>query len=85
MFLGVYILLFSGMFGGSARKTLIHRWAVLSLGGLLIGGMVVSSSFWCNFSFPYLDGQYLLTSTIANTIISLCIGGFITIIILPRP
>jgi hypothetical protein len=60
MFLGVYILLFSGMFGGSVRKTLIHRWAILSFGGLLIGGIVVGSSYWCYFSFPYLDGKYLL-------------------------
>ena len=85
MFLGVYILLFSGMFGGTVRKTLIHRWASLSLGALLIGGIVVSSSYWCNFSFPYLDGQYLLATTIPNTIISLAVGGFLAILILRKP
>lgn len=85
MFLGVYILLFSGMFGGSPQKTLIHRWATLSFGGLLIGGIVVGSSYWCYFSFPYLDGQYLLSTTVPNTLISLATGGFLVILIFPKP
>lgn len=83
--MGIYLIIFGAMFGSKPQKTLIHRFSSLSLGALLIGGIVVSSSFWCNFSFPYLDSQFLLTETIPNTIISSLFGGFILILILPRP
>lgn len=85
MFAGVYLLLFWSMFGGTVRKTLLHQWASLCLGILLMGGIVVSSCYWCNFSFPYLDDIYLFETTIPNTLISVLAGGFLTVLLLPRP
>ncbi len=46
MFIGVYFFMFWGMFDGKVRKTYLHKFSSLSLGVLLIGGIVVSSSFW---------------------------------------
>ena len=46
MFIGVYFFMFWGMFDGKIRKTYLHKFSSLSLGVLLIGGIIVSSSFW---------------------------------------
>lgn len=45
-FIGIYLLMFCSMFGGKVKKTIIHKLSSLTLGVLLIGGIVISSAFW---------------------------------------
>lgn len=77
--------MFWTMFGGSMRKTVIHRLATLSKGALLMGGMVVSSYFWASYTFPYLDRDYLFNTTISNIFISIPAGGLVLALFWPRP
>jgi len=81
MVIGVYLLMFKGIFNPQPRVTLIHRFASLSYSIILFSGMIVASSFWCLFSFPYLDASYLQNSIIPNTIISVLVGGFMAMLI----
>lgn len=81
MLLGVYLLMFKGMFDSQERVTLIHRFASLSYSIILFSGLIVGSSFWCLFSFPYLDADYLQNSIIPNTIISTLVGAFMALLI----
>lgn len=56
----MYLLMFGGIFGGKVVKTTIHKMSSLSLGVMMIGGIVIASAFWGGMTFPYIDGQYLL-------------------------
>lgn len=85
VFVGMYFMMFGGIFGGKARKTYIHKLSALSLGVLLMGGIVVGSSFWGSETFPYLDGSYLLQYTITNLLIAIPVGGFIAALVWPKP
>lgn len=81
MFLSIYLLMLRGMFNPQSRKTMVHRFASLSYSIILFSGMIVSSSFWCLYSFPYLDGSFLWNSVIPNTIISVIVGGFMAVLL----
>ena len=85
IFFGMYLLMFCGIFGGKVVKTAIHKMSSLSLGVLMMGGIVIASAFWGGMSFPYIDGQYLLQYTIVNYLISLPVGAFIAAMIWPKP
>lgn len=86
MFIGLYLFMFWGIFGGGKpRKTMIHKISALSIGALLIGGLVVSSSYWSGLTFPYLDGLFLLEYTLTNYLISLPVGAFVAALIWPKP
>jgi hypothetical protein len=85
IFIGIYLLMFCGIFGGRVTKTTIHKMSSLSLGVMMIGGIVIGGAFWGGMSFPYIDGQYLLQYTIVNYLISLPVGAFIAALIWPKP
>ena len=85
MFLAFYLMMFWNMFGGQVLKTSIHRFATLSKGILLMGGIVVSSYFWAGYTLPYLDCNYLFNTTVANLLISIPVGILVTALVWPRP
>jgi hypothetical protein len=85
MFIGLYLFMFWGMFGGKAQKTLLHKISALSIGALLIGGIVIGSAFWSGQSLPYLDSQYLLQYTITNYLIAFPVGALIAAVVWPKP
>ena len=85
MFLALYLLIFWSMFGGKTKTTVIHRIASLSKGVMLIGGIVVASFYWGGFSFPYLDQNYLLRTTITNLTIAIPVGALFIAMFSPKP
>lgn len=85
MFIGVYFLMFWGMFDGKVRKTNIHKIGSLSLGILLMGGIIVSSAFWSRETFPYLDSYFLLSNTITSYLIAWMFGSLIAVLVWPKP
>jgi hypothetical protein len=42
----MYLIMFGGIYGGKVRKTYLHKLSSLSLGVLMIGGVVIGSAFW---------------------------------------
>jgi hypothetical protein len=85
MFLGVYLFLFWEMFGGTARRTCLHKYSSLCFGGLMIGGIVVGSNYWSLQSFPYLDGKYLFDTTLTNALLGCLVGGLIVVLVWKKP
>ena len=73
------------MFGNQSKTTLIHRLATLSKGVMLVGGLVVSSFFWAGYSFPYLDKNYLLETSITNVAIAVPVGILLSAWFWPKP
>jgi hypothetical protein len=63
----------------------VHRMATLSKGALLIGGIVVASYFWAGFTLPYLDRNYLVSTTIVNLLIAIPVGSLVLAMLWPRP
>ena len=85
MFLGVYLLIFWDMFGGKMNKSVIHRMSTLSKGVLLMGGLAASCYFWGAYTLPYLDSEYLLTTTVANLMIAIPVGALLLALLWERP
>lgn len=85
MFIGLYLFMFWGIFGSRVRKTYIHKLSTLSVGILLMGGLITLSSFWRGESFPYLDIKFLMYFTLVNYLLSVIFGGFITALIWDKP
>jgi hypothetical protein len=85
IFLGMYLLMFCGIFGGKPRKTYLHKLSALSLGVLMMGGIVIAGGFWGGLTFPYIDGQYLLETTITNCLIALPLGVIIAAMVWKKP